>query len=412
MESLKLITSKKELLIYSFVFFTIFLFNLINEYFNYKDFTNDEVYENKFQIENIYEKETYQVLKLRNSDFTFFTSIDKNHSFKKLDYINIAVLSNKLDFLSYLKGFYTKAIYYEQSFKKDEFKTKIYKKIVDSHENIKLQELFTALFLAVPISKENRQIYTDLGISHLIAISGFHLGILSFLSFWFIYFPYSYLHKKYFVYRNKKFDVLVFTMFILFFYLYLTNFVPSLLRSFVMFCLAVYFLRRNYDIFSFQSLLITFLFIIAFFPKYLFSISLWFSIIGVFYIFLYLHYFKKLPKLFSFFFFNFWIFFVFNPIVHLFFPNTVYEQLLSPFITLAFTIFYPLELFFHFIEKGDILDKTLLALLSYEVQTYSFYTNFYFFVFYVLLSLSSIFYKYSFIFLNVFLILFNILLYF
>ncbi len=163
-------------------------------------------------------------------------------------------------------------------------------------------------------------------------------------------------------------------MFVLVFYLVLTDIVPSLLRAFIMFSLGILYLRRNIEVLSFQTLLITLLLIITLYPKYLFSISLWFSVIGVFYIFLYIQYFKELPKVFSFLFFNFWIFAVFNPIVHYFFYNTSYEQLLSPFITLFFTLFYPIELFLHLIGFADIFDKYIIWFLEYrmfvfEIQT-------------------------------------------
>ncbi len=411
MESLKLIDSKKDLFFYFSVFLVIFLLNIVYEYFKYQDLVSEEIFESESQILNIYEKDELQVLKLQSSDFIFFTSIDKKYSFKKLDSINIAIITTKIDFLSFLKGFYAKSVYYDVLENKATIKNRLYEKILKAHSNIKIQELFSALFLAIPISKENRQVYTDLGISHLIAISGFHLAILTFILYWIIYFPYSFFHKRYFIYRNRKYDITLITIFFLFLYLQLTNIVPSLLRSFIMLCLGIYFLRRNYELISFQTLFFTLLFIIALFPKYIFSISLWFSIIGVFYIFLYIQYFKKLPKLFNFLFFNFWIFFVFNPIVHFFFSNTSYEQLLSPFITLFFTIFYPIELLLHLFNYANLLDDFILVLLNYNIYVYSFETPLYFFIIYILCSICSIFSKKYFIVLNILLMIFNIKLY-
>lgn len=92
---------------------------------------------------------------------------------------------------------------------------------------------------------------------------------------------------------------MIITIITLFCYLFLTNMVPSLLRAFIMFFLAFIFLRSNVKVLSFQTLLITFLIIVTIYPKYIFSISLWFSVTGVFYIFLYIKYFKNLPKIFS-----------------------------------------------------------------------------------------------------------------
>lgn len=411
MESLQLLQNKKEIYLFSIILLLIFSFNTIYEYMKYKDFTKEEVYTSEFEILNIYDKDDFYILKLQNSDITLFTSIEKLEKLEKLQKINIAVLTVNISFLDFLKGFYTKSIYYDGIKRVENLKSKLFDNINSQHKDIKLQELFNALFLAIPISKENRVVYTNFGISHLIAISGFHLGILSFVCYFILYYPYRFLHKKFFIFRNKRADVMFLTICILFFYLILTNLVPSLLRAFVMFVIAFYFSRSNIKIISFQTLLITFLTIISFFPEFLFSISFWFSIIGVFYIFLYLQYFKNLPKLFSFIFFNFWIFLVFNPIVHYIFYNTTYEQLISPFVTLLFTIFYPIELLLHFFGIGNLLDSFILKFINYEMVVFDKITPGYFFIIYVVVSLSSIFYKYSFYLLNLLLIGFNIYLF-
>ncbi|WP_072680715.1 ComEC/Rec2 family competence protein [Arcobacter sp. LA11] len=411
MNRIKLISSKKELF-FSFLFFlSIFLFNIFYEYNKYLDLVEEELYSGKFEIVNIYDKNDFYVLKVKSADFSFFTSIDKKSTFSKLEEINLAIVTTKIDFYSFLKGFYAKTIYYDTLPKTKSFKKDIQYYINDLHNDIRIKELFNALFLAIPISKEYREIYTNFGISHLIAISGFHLAIIVGVVYWLIYFLYSYIHQRYFLYRNKRFDILILTLVVLFFYLLLIDFVPSMLRAFIMFFIGVYFLRRNIEIFSFQTLLITLLLIISFLPKYLFSISLWFSIIGVFYIFLYLQYFKNVPKILAFFLFNFWIFLVFNPIVHFFFYNTSYEQLLSPFITLFFSIFYPLELFLHFVGLGSLFDKYIVMFLDYKMIIFEVITPYWFFVLYVITSLGSIFYKSAFVLLNILLVLFNIYLY-
>jgi len=396
----------------SIIIFLVFLFNIIFEYSKYKDLKDEEVYSDTFKILNIYDKEDYYVLKLTNNKFTFFTSIKKMEDIKKLDSIDLALLSTKVDFISFLKGFYSKSLFYDTLEHSPTFRQNISDYVSTRHQDIRVTELFNALFLAIPISKEYRDIYTNFGISHLIAISGFHLGIIAIIVYWILYFPYSYLHQRYFSYRNRRFDIIAFTIFILLFYLVLTDIVPSLLRAFIMFVLGVYFLRRNLEVFSFTTLFITLFLIVSIFPKYLFSISMWFSIIGVFYIFLYLQYFKNLPKLFTFIFFNFWIFFVFNPIVHFFFYNTSYEQLLSPFVTLFFTLFYPLELFLHFFGYADILDKYIILFLNYKMEIFEVSTPFWFFISFVLCSLFSIFDKRAFICLNILLLGFNIYLYY
>ena len=260
----------------------------------------------------------------------------------------VAIDTRKVDFIDYLKGFYTKIIYFDKVFdaKSDSYiKEKILENIKQNHTNSQIIELFNTLFLAIPANKEIRTIFINLSISHIIALSGFHLVVLSFVIYWILYFPYSYFHTKYFPYRNIRYDILIITISILFYYLILTDIVPSLLRAFVLFCLGIFLLRSNIKIVSFMTLLFTFLIVIAFFPRYLFSIGFWFSTSAVFYIYLFVQYFKKLKKWQMLIFFNTWMFLIFNPIVHYFFYQTALEQFYSILLTIAFTVFYPFENF-------------------------------------------------------------------
>ena len=369
------------------------------------------MYETKVKVLNIYPKKDYNILRLSASNFDFFTNIDKSESVEKLDILNILILSKNISFLDYLKGFYAKSIIFKKIEKQNSFKDEIIKKIDSNHEDNITKELFQALFLAIPISKELRDICTNYGISHLIALSGFHLGVLSFVIYWIFYFPYTYLHKKYFLYRNKKYDLLLVSISFLFFYLILTNVVPSLLRAFVMFVFAIFLLRYNIKLFSYTTLFIVFLIVISLFPKYFFSLGFWFSIIAVFYIFLFLQYFSKLNKYLQIVLFNLWMFLIFNPIVHFYFPQTSYEQFLSPLITILFTFFYPFEIFAHIFDFAIYFDWFIKKFLYWDMYVYNVETPFYFFIVYLMFSLASIFYKKAFWVLNILMIIFNLYLY-
>ena len=387
------------------------LINISIEYSKYQELIDDEVYETKVKVLNIYPKKDYNILRLSASNFDFFTNIDKSESVEKLDILNILILSKNISFLDYLKGFYAKSIIFKKIEKQSGFKDEIIKKIDSNHEDNITKELFQALFLAIPISKELRDICTNYGISHLIALSGFHLGVLSFVIYWIFYFPYTYLHKKYFLYRNKKYDLLLISISFLFFYLILTNVVPSLLRAFVMFVFAIFLLRYNIKLFSYTTLFIVFLIVISPFPKYFFSLGFWFSIIAVFYIFLFLQYFSKLNKYLQIILFNLWMFLIFNPIVHFYFPQTSYEQFLSPLITILFTFFYPFEIFAHIFDFAIYFDGFIKKFLYWDMYVYNVETPFYFFIVYLMFSLASIFYKKAFWVLNILMIIFNLYLY-
>ena len=393
------------------VLIIILLINLSIEYSKYKELIDDEVYETKVKVLNIYPKQDYNILRLSAPNFDFFTNIDKSESVEKLDILNILILSKNISFLDYLKGFYAKSIIFKKIEKQSSFKDEIIKKIDSNHKDNITKELFQALFLAIPISKELRDICTNYGISHLIALSGFHLGVLSFVIYWIFYFPYTYLHKKYFLYRNKKYDLLLVSISFLFFYLILTNVVPSLLRAFVMFVFAIFLLRYNIKLFSYTTLFIVFLIVISLFPKYFFSLGFWFSIIAVFYIFLFLQYFSKLNKYLQIVLFNLWMFLIFNPIVHFYFPQTSYEQFLSPLITILFTFFYPFEIFAHIFDFAIYFDWFIKKFLYWDMYVYNVETPFYFFIVYLMFSLASIFYKKAFWVLNILMIIFNLYLY-
>ncbi|MCT7553738.1 ComEC/Rec2 family competence protein [Aliarcobacter butzleri] len=406
---IKIIKSKQIVTI--FILFFALLINILLEYGKYLEFIDEEVFETKVEVLNIYQKDDFDILKLKTSNFEFFTSIPKNQEIKKFDLLNILIVSRNIDFIDYLKGFYTKTIYFDELQKEQTFKDKIIKNIENNHQDEKIIELFNALFLAVSVSKELRDVITAYGIAHVVALSGFHLVVLSFVIYWILYFPYKFFQDRYFPYRNRKLDILLITTAILFYYLILTDIVPSLLRAFVMFCLGIYLLRSNIKILSYMTLFYTFLIVIAFYPKYIFSIGFWFSIFAVFYIYLFIQYFKNYDKWLLFIFFNIWMFLIFNPIVHYYFPQTSYEQFYSIPITIFFNFFYPAEIFAHIFGFSNYFDEYLKIFIEHKIYVYEVFTPLYFYILYLFVSFLSIWSKKAFIMLNILMIGFNIYMY-
>ncbi|WP_151951946.1 ComEC/Rec2 family competence protein [Aliarcobacter butzleri] len=406
---IKIIKSKQIVTI--FILFFALLINILLEYGKYLEFIDEEVFETKVEVLNIYEKDDFDILKLKSSNFEFFTNMPKNEEIKRFDLLNILIVSRNIDFIDYLKGFYTKTIYFDELQKEQTFKDKIIKNIENNHQDEKIIELFNALFLAVPVSKELRDVITAYGIAHVVALSGFHLVVLSFVIYWLLYFPYKFFQDRYFPYRNRKLDILLITTAILFYYLILTDIVPSLLRAFVMFCLGIYLLRSNIKILSYMTLFYTFLIVIAFYPKYIFSIGFWFSIFAVFYIYLFIQYFKNYNKCLLFIFFNIWMFLIFNPIVHYYFPQTSYEQFYSIPITIFFNFFYPAEIFAHIFGFSNYFDEYLKIFIEHKIYVYEVFTPLYFYILYLFVSFLSIWSKKAFILLNLLMIGFNIYLF-
>lgn len=413
-ESLKLLYTPKDYIIFLTLLFCIFSFNLSKEYLKFSNLKSEEIYEVNAKVINIYPKDKIDTVKLQTNDFEFFSSVSKN-SFKKDEFIRVLVVTKNITFFNYLRGFYAPVF---NEFKiKDNLKNnytikKNLKEFIDTqHENTLIKELYNALFLALPISTILRDSCATYGISHLFALSGFHLGIISIISYFIFNILYSYFHKTYFPYRNKRVDSTIFISIILFSYLIFIDIIPSFLRAFIMSVTAFYFLRRNIKVFSFETLLFVLLFIIAFFPKYLFSISLWFSICGVFYIFLFIKYFKDISKYQQILLFNFWIYLAMLPISHYLFGITSYVELISPIITLLFTIFYPLAIVLHLLGVGDLFDNLLVFWINYDVKSWIINSNIFFVLIYTAVSLLSIFNKVPFYILNLMMMIFGIYIY-
>ena len=100
--------NKKLALIFFLIF--IFLINLSIEYNKYLDFIDEEVYEVKAEVLNIYEKPKNNILRLKTQNFDFFANIDKSEEVRKSEMLNIAIISLNISFYDYLKGFYAKTI--------------------------------------------------------------------------------------------------------------------------------------------------------------------------------------------------------------------------------------------------------------------------------------------------------------
>ena len=414
MEALPLFKNNKERLYFYFIVIFIFCINLYINYQNYKSFKTNEVFQTDATILNIYNKKSYSVLKLKTKEFICFTATNTNNDFQKLQTIDIFLITKNISFYQYLNQFYTKSFNISILNTDNTIKYKISNTIYAQHNNSNnsyISSLYSALFLAIPLEPQLRDIAASFGVSHLIAISGFHLGVIAFVLYFIINLIYKPIQQNFLPFRNKKYDILLLTICAMFCYLIFVDLVPSLIRAFTMFVFGIFLLRNNIKLLSFETLFIIVCIIIAIFPKLLFSLSLWFSVAGVFYIFLFIKYFKELNRYIQFILFNFWIYLAINPITHYFFDTTSIEQLYSPIITILFTIFYPLTALLHLIGEGSFFDTILLDIINLDIEIKKLFTPLWFFIVYILISLSSIFSKKGFILLNLLFLLFNIWLY-
>lgn len=410
--SVKLLSTKKEWIIFTFLLMLVFSVSIFKEYQSYKKFTQHEITSVEATIINIYPKERFTVIKFKTPTFEAFTSLPKELKLEQHSKIRLLLISQSVDFFKFLKGFYATTVIYKQLYSEENLKTKLMNFVNTQHQEENFKQLYNALFFAIPISKELREICANFGISHLIAISGFHLGLMALLLYGLFSFVYSPIHQRCFPYRNKKLDILSLSMSVLLCYLLFTNNVPSLLRAFVMFVFGMLFLRSNIKVLSFETLLLTVLCIVVVFPSFLFSLSLWFSVAGVFYIFLFLHYFKNMHKLGQLLLFNIWIYLAMNPITHYYFGTTSYLQLFSPLFTLSFTLFYPLNFLLHLVGYGGLLDEYVQKLFELNAYSSEVFTPLWFFILYIVCSLLAIKKRLFFMVLNGLLILFSMVLFY
>jgi competence protein ComEC len=261
------------------------------------------------------------------------------------------------------------------------------------HENRMISNFYKAIFFAIPLEKGLRTQVASLGVSHLIALSGFHLGILSTLLFFLIRPFYRFFQQRYFPYRFDLFDVGFMVLVILAWYVWFVDAPPSLIRSYMMMFVGWLLLVWGIELISFTFLITIVLLLLVIFPKMLLSLAFWFSVIGVFYIFLLLQYFSHLNKYLITLIISFGIFILMLPIVHLIFPLVSPLQLLSPFLSMIFGIFYPISMGLHLLGMGGLFDGLLLTLFSLKSGESYLLINIWYGIVYLILSIMAIFYK-------------------
>ncbi len=387
---LNLFDSKKELAVFLGIIFLILSVNISLKYHSFKELKSHKTAKIQAKVINQYKKtkhgKSYIVFKLRAKDgYTFYTTSREDLKNLYGDTLSLKMITKNITFLDFFKGFYA-PVFDIWIDKKDRLKTKLLNFITSQHTNPLMKELFSALFLAKPVSKTLREKVSNLGISHLIAISGFHLGVLFFLLYFVFEKVYKFFQNRYFPYRNRRFDLSIFVIVLLFFYLYLLGFIPSLVRSYVMMAVGFYLYDRYFKIISFEVLFVAVLLILAFLPEFFFSIGFWFSVSGVFFIYMFLNYFSKLKPWQIMITLNIWVFIMMLPIVHFVFDKWTFLQLLSPLISIFFIIFYPLELFLHIIGHGDLLDIFVLKLFDLNSKIHHISTPLWFLVVYFLVN--------------------------
>ncbi|WQU20168.1 ComEC/Rec2 family competence protein [Helicobacter pylori] len=365
----ELLSTPKEYLWCGVVLSLLLAINLYLEYLNYQklDFSKPTSLNAQIllQYPKTKDQKTYFILKFQSKNMIFYTTIKE--PLKNLQYRHAHFFGRikSCSFLESLKSCFFQTYSFSLT-RKHNFKSHLRHSIDNAHSNALVGNLYRALFIGDSLNKDLRDRANALGINHLLAISGFHLGILSASVYFLFSLFYTLLQKRYFPYRNAFYDIGVLVWVFLLGYLLLLDFLPSFFRAFLMGLLGFLACFFGVRLLSFKLLILACCIAIALLPKLLFSVGFLLSVCGVWYIFLFLKHTQIFFKTSSFLRRSFQVislsalvFLNMLIIVHAFFPMFSPYQLFSIPLGLIFIVFFPLSLFLHAVGLGSLLDRLL-----------------------------------------------------
>ncbi|GAA8723042.1 ComEC/Rec2 family competence protein [Helicobacter pylori] len=364
-----MLSTPKEYLWCGVVLSLLLAINLYLEYLNHQklDFSKPTSLSAQIllQYPKTKDQKTYFVLKLQSKGMIFYTTIKEPLKNLQYRYAQFFGKIKPCSFLESLKSCFFQTYSFSLTRKQD-FKSHLRHFIDSAHSNALVGNLYRALFIGDSLNKDLRDRANALGINHLLAISGFHLGILSMSVYFLFSLFYTPLQKRYFPYRNAFYDIGVLVWVFLLGYLLLLDFLPSFFRAFLMGLLGFLACFFGVRILSFKLLVLACCIAIALLPKLLFSVGFLLSVCGVWYIFLFLKHTQIFFKDSSFFKRSFQaivlsvlVFLNMLIVAHAFFPMFSPYQLFSIPLGLIFIVFFPLSLFLHAVGLGSLLDNVL-----------------------------------------------------
>ena len=396
LEKPKLFPEKKTFIWFSLALLVLIAIRLIFSYLEYQEFITKPFYYTEATVLTSYEKsknnKRYKVIKLRsNESFTFYTTTHRKENFNH-KHLRLQLFPNKsIAFEDYLGTFYVKSkIKYQEKIPLT-FKDTLLQKVAAQHEVSALKSFYNAIFFATPLDRKLREKISMLGVSHLVALSGFHLTILWGLVYGFLLLLYRPVQQKFFPYRHALFDVGLIAMILLGSYLWFVDFPPSLVRSYAMVLLGWIVLLLGMELLSFTFLATILLLLVVLFPSLLVSLSFQLSAAGVFYIFLLLQYTKEMKAwIITLLIIPLGIFMLMLPVVHGTFAVTSTYQLASPILSIGFISFYPLTMLLHAVGVGGLFDSALLWLFALPGESRESILPLWLVLFYLGLSIGAI----------------------
>jgi len=351
-----------------FFAFVVLIFSLSYCYYEYTKFTSQKKIYLNADVLLHYSKHKgskhYDVLKLQTKDgMVFYTTAKNRDDNLRGKMVRLILFPSRIKFKDFLTTPYIPS-YILRVLESKTLRMQVFEEIKKQHTDPWINEFYGALFLALPISKSLRKVVTRLGVNHLLALSGFHMGFLWLIVYSFLSVIYKPLQQRFFPYRHRLLDLGLVTILILGSYLIFVGTPPSLLRAYAMVIIGWATLLAGIELLSFTFLAVCVIWLIALFPGLFFSIGFWLSVSGVFYIYLFLHYAKHWSKWAIFIVLNLWVYLMMLPIIHTFFDLFSLYQLSSIALTLIFSIFYPLIIVMHILGIGGLFDGLILNLFS------------------------------------------------
>lgn len=394
-----LFSSYKQIGLFVALFLLIFGVNLGLEYREFLEFKSKKYHFIDASLIQYYQKHnknrSYYVMQFKASDFTFYTT---GKTPPKCVYCEVGVVSSPVDFAGYLsKRVFLPSFKFNQIEAKPSLASRLKESITSMHEHPKMAELYSALYLATPISKDLRDNVTNWGIAHIIAISGFHLSVIFAICFFVARFSIAIIQDRYFPYFNLRFYLSILIFIAMGFYLYILDFTPSFLRSYIMGVVGFVLLSRGVKVFSFRNLVLAILIGVAFSPGLILSLGFYFSCLGVYFIFLYIRHFGDRQDLSSYvkifwhiLFLEIFVFCAMNLPVYYFFGSLSWYQISVIPLAYVFVIFYPLSVIFHLFGYGGIGDEYMLKFIEFAPRHGYIEIPFWSFILYNILAILAI----------------------
>jgi len=285
----------RTILLSNWIFYLIFFFSFCYclVYVNIPRYSKQEITEKEFEliIDDIYIDGNYLNMKLIGKENLqasyYFSSLEEKETFIR-DYnlgdkilvrgeLSVPRNNTNHNLFNYKKYLYNEGIHYTLSIDN-------YKKISSNNNSLyklknlmidRIEGLESAPYLYALILGEDRYIdeyvnnsYQTIGISHLFAISGMHISILSGLLLFLF-------EKFHFNVKTSYFIVIIF----LFCYLFITGCSPSILRAVILFLLLSINKLFKFKIKTFNVYLLTISIIICIDPFIIFKVGFQFSFI-------------------------------------------------------------------------------------------------------------------------------------